>query len=783
MAEVLLGQAARFSLKAFAAGRVPATHFQSHLLRFRNSSAPCQKRAISCNLHRRSPQEAGSMNTEKIANRCPKCQAPLPDDSPQGLCAKCLLAAASTPTAAGQPPGERSAPPPLESVVAAFPQLEIIELIGHGGMGVVYKARQPRLDRFVALKILPHSLAADPAFAERFNREARVLARLNHPNIVTVYDFGQSGGFFYLLMEFVDGVNLRQAMHAGRFSPQQALVIVPKICEALQFAHDEGILHRDIKPENILLDASGRVKIADFGIAKLIGAAKENMTLTASGMVIGTPHYMAPEQIEHPQDVDHRADIYSLGVVFYEMLTGELPLGRFAPPSQKAAVDPRVDDVVLHALEKEREKRYHTAGEVKTGVEAITGHPAASLTGHAADLIERRASCYFSTRETMRNCFPGPHAQVFLCKGDLRIESANLTFISPWQTRVEIPLKEIRDLSIGRFEMWKGPWTMSRLRMWTGPGSMNYPPLHFLAITFGKEDRQRMIHLTPIPSQSVPVALVNNHVAEWFEAIRKAVVAQTGVEPHVSEPAQVSVRSQRILTPRLILLFAPLIAWLMAIKNIWPTEGPASTPAWAAAFVLTLLLCLALAWFFIGHLKAHEALRSGNLDAVTGNELPDDQGTLVSRHGSQGAGPAVAQSKRPLWWTLSAWVFVAIGLLAAVDTLAGLYSRPMNSAFYPGLAHLFAGIALLTLSRHWRFVALIALGLAILAGAFIGLMLAISPEHGALTFPALNLTIPVAENPRWAAAAAIFMTIVLGWPCYLLMSTRARAVFGLAKPK
>src|SRR5207253_2895934 len=154
--------------------------------------------------------------------------------------------------------------------------------------------------------------------------------------------------------------NLRQAMKVGRFSPAQALTVVPKICEALQFAHDEGVLHRDIKPENILLDSKGRVKIADFGIAKLLGSGfgvpasagpdKSNeqgqpradhpqprpappSTLTETGRIFGTPHYMAPEQIENPKNVDQRADIYSLGVVFYEMLTGELPLGRFAPPS------------------------------------------------------------------------------------------------------------------------------------------------------------------------------------------------------------------------------------------------------------------------------------------------------------------------------------------------------------------------------------------------------------------------------------------------------------------
>jgi serine/threonine protein kinase len=278
--------------------------------------------------------------------------------------------------------------------VAAFPQLEILELIGQGGMGFIFKARQPKLDRLVALKILPQSLAADPAFAERFTREGRMLARLNHPNIVTIHDFGQANGFFFLVMEFVDGVNLRQAMQLGRFTPAQALAVVPKVCEALQFAHNEGILHRDIKPENILLDAKGRVKIADFGIAKLVegrdsdrgqsGTAGPALAanLTETGKTLGTPQYMAPEQLDHPQDVDQRADIYSLGVVFYEMLTGELPIGRFAPPSEKSAVDARVDQVVLRALEKERERRTQTAGEVKTQVEAIAASAAIPPVGH-----------------------------------------------------------------------------------------------------------------------------------------------------------------------------------------------------------------------------------------------------------------------------------------------------------------------------------------------------------------------------------------------------------------
>jgi predicted Ser/Thr protein kinase len=284
----------------------------------------------------------------------------------------------------------------VADLAAAFPQLEILELIGQGGMGFVYKARQPRLERLVALKILPQSAVTDPRFAERFTREGRVLARLNHPNIVTIHDFGQANGFFYLLMEYVDGVNLRQAMRAGRFTPEQALAVVPKICDALQFAHNEGILHRDIKPENILLDSKGRVKIADFGIAKLIGEPQADAHLTASGGTLGTPHYMAPEQVEKPATVDHRADIYSLGVVFYEMLTGELPLGKFQPPSQKVQVDVRLDDVVLHALEKEPGRRYQHASEVKTAVDTISASPAsATLPPPFAPALRRKAGLAF----------------------------------------------------------------------------------------------------------------------------------------------------------------------------------------------------------------------------------------------------------------------------------------------------------------------------------------------------------------------------------------------------
>ena len=328
---------------------------------------------------------------------CPKCGADLPADAPAGICPKCLLQAglagqgsiephaggsrplsAEERAAATVQPSSRLATPYLETLARQFPQLEILEHLGQGGMGVVYKARQRHLNRLVAVKILPPSVGGDPAFAERFTREAQALAQLNHPNIVQVYDFGRTEEFFYFVMEYVDGVNLRVLIREHKLEPEQALKIVPQICDALQFAHDEGIVHRDIKPENILIDKKGRVKIADFGLAKLLGRAPEELSLTGTGQLMGTLGYMAPEQLQEAHTVDHRADIYSLGVVFYEMLTGKLPIGRFDPPSKRVHVDVRLDEVVLRSLESEPGRRYQHASEIKEQVDRITHAGAAN---------------------------------------------------------------------------------------------------------------------------------------------------------------------------------------------------------------------------------------------------------------------------------------------------------------------------------------------------------------------------------------------------------------------
>jgi tetratricopeptide (TPR) repeat protein len=311
------------------------------------------------------------MDTLRI---CERCRSPLPLDAAGTICPSCLgNAGAGTATGGPAPDANEDGPPSSAEIARHFPQLEILGILGEGGMGVVYKARQPNLDRVVALKILGARYARDAAFAKRFQREARALAKLNHPNIVAVFDFGQAGPYYFFLMEYVAGVNLAERQREQRFSPEEALGLIPKICEALQYAHDEGVVHRDIKPGNILLDGKGRVKIADFGLAKLQDREGPDTTLTTAGMVMGTPRYMAPEQMETPETVDHRADIYSLGVVFYEMLTGEVPMGRFEPPSRKAPMDARLDEVVLHSLERDVNRRYQHAREVQTDVEEISG--------------------------------------------------------------------------------------------------------------------------------------------------------------------------------------------------------------------------------------------------------------------------------------------------------------------------------------------------------------------------------------------------------------------------
>jgi serine/threonine protein kinase len=260
-------------------------------------------------------------------------------------------------------------PPTPEELARLLPQYRIESIIGRGGMGAVYKGSQERLARHVAIKLLPAELTEDPNFVSRFEREARTLAKLDHPGIIHIHDFGQTAeGHLYFVMEFVDGTDLHQLIHGSGINAEQALEIITQVCDALQFAHSKGVVHRDIKPANILVTRDGRVKLADFGLARPLQTGQSGQ-LTLSRVVMGTPDYMAPEQKRG--EGDHRVDLYALGVMLYEMLCGRTPQGAWQPPSQRVSVDVRLDQVVIKAMQEEPERRYQQASEVKTDVEKV----------------------------------------------------------------------------------------------------------------------------------------------------------------------------------------------------------------------------------------------------------------------------------------------------------------------------------------------------------------------------------------------------------------------------
>lgn len=264
-----------------------------------------------------------------------------------------------------------SAPDP-EQIAHLFPAYEIIGLVASGGMGAVYRARQVSLDRDVAIKLLPREYGADEEFRDSFESEAKAMAKLNHPNLIAVYDFGEADGLLFIIMEFVPGKSLFHSAHGTAIEPSEAGRIVAGICDALAHAHEVGILHRDVKPGNILLSLKAEPKIGDFGLARPVG--KEH---NPEETIFGTPGYTAPEVVSHPDRVDPRADIFSTGVMLHELLTGNLPGDDKRPPSRIVGCDPRFDTIVRRATHPSPEMRYPDAGtmakEIRELVAALAG--------------------------------------------------------------------------------------------------------------------------------------------------------------------------------------------------------------------------------------------------------------------------------------------------------------------------------------------------------------------------------------------------------------------------
>lgn len=268
---------------------------------------------------------------------------------------------------------QRWSPPAPAEIERSLPGCKVERLIGRGGMGAVYAGEHLPLKRKVAIKILPPQAGLRPNSAERFHAEACVMAGLSHPNIVQVYDAGETaGGLPYFLMELVEGGDVRRLLaEKGRLDPHRALEIASHVCDALAYAHEQGVIHRDINPANVMLEPSGVVKVADFGIAKILSAA--GLSLTAADEAIGTPDFIPPEAHKiGSAKCDHRGDIYSAGALLYVMLTGRLPRGNYPPPSQAVpGIPPGADAIVQQAMRQDPAERFLSAAAMRDEMDAL----------------------------------------------------------------------------------------------------------------------------------------------------------------------------------------------------------------------------------------------------------------------------------------------------------------------------------------------------------------------------------------------------------------------------
>jgi serine/threonine protein kinase len=262
-------------------------------------------------------------------------------------------------------------PLPPEELGRLLPEYEVFSLLGRGGMGAVYSALERSLDRPVAIKVLPIELGTTPGFSDRFCREARALAKLNHPHVVRLHRFGRTqAGHLYFTMDLVEGTTLESLISGTGMNLERVLKLAGEICSALACAHEQGVVHRDMKPSNVLVDTAGKALVMDFGVARLLDPTLVEPGHTVTGLVLGTPEYMAPDQ-KRGQSVDHRADLYSLGVMLYEMLCRKTPQGAFAPPSKICGCPVALDRIVAKAMQPEPGARYSSATEMQRDLDAV----------------------------------------------------------------------------------------------------------------------------------------------------------------------------------------------------------------------------------------------------------------------------------------------------------------------------------------------------------------------------------------------------------------------------
>jgi serine/threonine protein kinase len=275
--------------------------------------------------------------------------------------------------------------PDIAELIPLFPGYEIQGLIATGGMGAVYRALQKSLDRVVAIKILPKELSRDAAFCAGFEAEAKAMARLNHPNLIGVYDFGEVNGMLFIIMEYVAGKSLYHYAYGKTLDPSEVVRLVTGICHGLAHAHENGIIHRDIKPSNILLDLYSLPKIGDFGLARPVERKIEE-----GEEIFGTPHYTAPEVVSHPHSVDFRADLFSVGVLLHELLTGKLPADDPRPASLICRCHLRFDEIIRRATNPLPAARYSSATEMANDLLAISPSQGPRVARAGSPSVQRR---------------------------------------------------------------------------------------------------------------------------------------------------------------------------------------------------------------------------------------------------------------------------------------------------------------------------------------------------------------------------------------------------------
>jgi serine/threonine-protein kinase len=280
-------------------------------------------------------------------------------------------------------------------------QYIIMEQIGQGGMATVYKAQHPRLNRYVAIKVLHPALKSEEGFAARFEREAQLVASLQHPNIVTIFDFADQDGNPYLVMNFIEGTTLKAWLRNNRPSYDEILSVVESVGGALAFAHNKGVLHRDIKPSNIMIDYEGQIYLTDFGLARLTQAGESTLS---QDMMLGTPQYISPEQAMGDRKLDTRTDIYSLGVVIYELIVGRVPFSAdtpfaivhdhiFTPLPAPTMVNPEVpqpvEDFLLKTLAKKRDERFPDVETMLKAFKVAMDHAGPEAVSAASQIVPR----------------------------------------------------------------------------------------------------------------------------------------------------------------------------------------------------------------------------------------------------------------------------------------------------------------------------------------------------------------------------------------------------------